>query len=47
MARFEYLSRNGTRTILRINIDNSLNVKQKINAHSNKEHMSHSDSNSC
>lgn len=31
MARFACLCRNGTRTILRINIDNTLNVKQKIN----------------
>jgi len=33
------LSRNGTRTILRINIDNTLNAKEKINMDSNKERV--------
>ena len=47
VARFACLSRNGTRTILRINTDNTLNVKEKIKTHSNKEHMSRGDSNSC
>lgn len=46
VAQFARPSRNGTRIILSINIDNNLNVKQKINTHGNKEHMLRGESNS-
>lgn len=48
VAQFACLPRNGTRIILSINInvDNNLNVKQKINTHGNEEHMSCGESSS-